>query len=123
MSLVLPVPIFSDIGSTLVAVAFFTGGGTSVLSTAVSSSPVQLVTPSCGVYASGGQPPYAYAWEDVANPNTFITDGALTSNASWRKIVPPGNDWTGTFKCKVTDMGGTSVYATTITVELEVDFL
>jgi hypothetical protein len=80
-------------------------------SLSVSSSVVPMTTGTATVTASGGQPPYSYAWSFVWTSNT---DGATESTNSPTSAatsftasgMSPGNTDTGNGQCVVTDAFG-----------------
>lgn len=74
----------------------------------VSATPV--VTSFCTATASGGSPPYTYAWTHVSDDGLGGVWSALTPSSSSCQFrasaVAPGQESIATFRCTVTDARG-----------------
>lgn len=80
------------------------------------------VDPAVVVTATGGTPPYTYAWQRVSgNPNTQA-DAPTASTTTWTftgsGTMPPNK--VSTWRCQVTDAASTTVHTANATVTINV---
>lgn len=66
---------------------------------------------------SGGQAPYTYYWEHVSGGSVFGYTNRNSASCQFGRTTI-GTDYSGVYRCKVTDGTGASVYSANITIRL-----
>lgn len=98
-------------------------GGISLTATAaptpvsgVGSGTVTTTTTTATVV--GGETPYTYLWSQVSGDAMTITLAAGATTAFQRTGVVGGDNFSGVFRCLVTDLAGRTVTTNTVTANI-----
>lgn len=102
------------------------GGSTSALSgSAVPANvsgysltyPATVTSGTCTASGSGGTGSYTYEWEYVGGDVLEFVNPTNSPTQAWRAYIPNQAQFTGTYRCKISD-GISTVYTNNVTVTL-----
>jgi vibriolysin len=71
------------------------------------------------VTASGGAPPYTYAWQRVSGDSNTNAGSPSSATTSFTRPITVGGWWTSVWRCLVTDSTGQTAYSPNVNVSFE----
>ncbi|MEV0390473.1 hypothetical protein [Nonomuraea sp. NPDC050643] len=80
------------------------------------------ISPPVSVTATGGVPPYSYAWQKISGDHATNAASPTGSSTGWQRPIPPNGHsgvWSSQWRCLVTDSLGIMAYTPVVSVTFE----